>query len=190
MRTIDYMMDVVTRFRMVLDAHSEHMKLFDRHAIQVEGWLKGEVLHFFEAERTNGKLHNYWVECTPETKTDPGRKKIDYKLEIVDSTIKVKVWIELKHFQVGTQSGRYWRASGYFGSKSYGIYDDVAKLQEVVSGDKYILVLATKNPGHDDWSRGVDKFNEKFSPLAIQSHTDPSDFPTTYFLGLLEVPPP
>ena len=71
MRTIDYMMDVVTRFRMVLDAHSEHMKLFDRHAIQVEGWLKGEVLHFFEAERTNGKLHNYWVECTPETKTDP-----------------------------------------------------------------------------------------------------------------------
>jgi len=190
MSTMDYMMDVVARFRMVLDAHDIHMHLFDLHAIQVEAWLKGELLPFFEAEKTNGKLHDYWLECTPESKTDPGRKKIDYKLELLDGTIMAKVWIELKHFQIGYQSGRYWKASGYFASKSYGIHGDVAKLREVVVGDKYILVLATKNPGRDDWSRGVDKFNERFSPFHIQSHTDPSNFPATYFLGLLEVPPP
>ncbi len=75
MSTMDYMMDVVARFRMVLDAHDIHMQLFDLHAIQVEAWLKGELLPFFEAEKTNGKLHDYWLECTPESKTDPGRKK-------------------------------------------------------------------------------------------------------------------
>ena len=190
MSTMDYMMDAVARFRMVLDAHDIHMKLFDLHAIQVEGWLKGELLPFFDAEKTNGKLRNYWPESPPESQTDPGRKRIDYELELLDGAILTKVWIELKHFQIGYQKEVSWKANDYFVSKSYGIHGDVAKLREVVVGDKYILVLATKNPGRDDWSRGVDKFNEKFSPFHIQSHTDPSNFQATYFLGLLEVPPP
>jgi len=191
MSTLDYMMDVVTRFRMVLDAHDRHMKLFDLHAIQVEGWLKGELLHFFDAEKTNGKLHNYWVESPPESRTAPGRKRIDYELELLNGTIMTKVWIELKHFQIGYQKEAYWIASDYLaGKSSWGICGDVAKLREVVVGDKYILVLATKNPGRDDWLRGVNKFNEKFSPFHIQSHTDPSNFSATYFLGLLEVTSP
>lgn len=190
MSTMDYMIDVVARFRVVLDAHDIHMKLFDLHAIQVEAWLKGELLPFLDAEKTSGKLHNYWPECAPESRTDPGRKRIDYKLELLSGTIMTKVWIELKHFQIGYQKEVFYEASDYFASKSYGIHGDVAKLREVAVGDKCILVLATRNPGRDDWLRGVDKFNEKFSPFHIQSHTDPSAFPAIYFLGLLEVTPP
>ena len=190
MSTLNYMMDVVARFRMVLDAHDMHMKLFDLHAVQVEKWLQGELLPFFDADKTDGKLLNYWPESWPQSRTGPSRKRIDYELELLDGTVMTKVWIELKHFQIGFQKRVYYKASGYFASKSYGVHDDVAKLREVTVGDKYILVLATKNPGRYDWSRGVDKFNEKFSPLRIQSHTDPSDFPATYFLGLLEVPQP
>jgi hypothetical protein len=190
MSTLDYMMDVVARLRMVLDAHDRHMRLFDLHAIQVEGWLKGELLHFFDAEKTNGKLHNYWSESPPEYQTGPSQKRIDYELELLDGTTMTKVWIELKHFQIGYQKEECWKATDYFVSKSYGIHGDVAKLREVVVGDKYILVLATKNPGRDDWLRGVNKFNEKFSPFHIQSHKDPSNFPATYFLGLLEVASP
>lgn len=191
MRTIDYMMDVVARFRMVLDAHNTLMKLFDYYAIQDEGWLKGELLNFFESEKASGKLSDYWPESPPESKTPAGGKRIDLELELLDDTTVTKVWIELKHFQIGCQKEQCWNAYDYFAGKStWGIYGDVAKLREIVSGDKYILVLATKNPGHEDWSRGVDKFHEKFSHLHVRSHTDPSNFPTTYFLGLLEVPPP
>ena len=186
MRTIDYMMDAVARFRMVLDAHNIHMKLFDLHAIQVEKWLQGELLPFFDADKSNGKLNNYWPESSPQFRTYPSWRRVDYELELLDGTIVTKVWIELKHFQIGYQKEVYYKASSYFASKS--IHGDVAKLRDVVVGDKYILVLATRNPGRDDWLRGVDKFNER-CPFHIQSHTDPSDFPTTYFLGLLEVPP-
>ena len=190
MRTVDYMLDVVARFRMVLDAHNIHMKLFDQYAVQVEKWLQGELLPFFDADKTDGKLSDYWPESSPRFQTYPSWRRVDYELELLDGTITTKVWTELKHFQIGYQKEVYYKASSYFANRSYGIYGDVAKLRDVVVGDRYILVLATRNPGRDDWSRGVDKFNEKFSPFHIQSHTDPSDFPTTYFLGLLEVPSP
>jgi len=186
--TLDYMMDVVARFRMILDGHTIHMQLFDLHAIQVEGWLKGELLPFFHTDKNNGRLQNCLSESCSEFKTGPSLKRIDYELELLGATGVTKVWLELKHFQIGYQKKDVWKAWDYFVGTSYGIYRDVAKLRQVVVGDKYILVLATKNPGRDDWSSGVAKFNEKFAPFHIKSHTDPSDFPGTYFLGLLEVP--
>jgi hypothetical protein len=190
MSAMGYMMDAVARFTRVLDVHVIHMKLFDLYAAPVEGWLKGELPPFFDAEKTTGKLRNYWPESPPVSQAGPGRKRIDYKLELVDGTIVTKVWIELKHSQIGYQKEAHWRASDYFTSKPYAIYADGAKLRGIVAGDKYILVLAAKNPGHDDWLRGVDKFNQKFSPSDIQSRTGPPNFPATYFLGLLEIIPP
>ena len=80
--------------------------------------------------------------------------------------------------------------SSYFGDKSIGIYNDVVKLGKITSGDKYILILTTENPDrgdNGDWSKGVDKFNQRFAPLQIRSLTDPSNFPQAHFLGLLEV---
>ena len=70
-----------------------------------------------------------------------------------------------------------------------GIYNDVVKLGKITSGDKYILILTTENPDrgdNGDWSKGVDKFNQRFEPLQIRSLTDPSNFPQVHFLGLLE----
>lgn len=188
MSAIDYMMDVVTRFRTVLDTHDIHMKLFDQHAVQVEGWLKGELLHFFHIEKADGRLRDYWSESWPKSETAPSRKRIDYALELATGAATTKVWVELKHFQIGYQKSDCWRARDYFVTESYGVYNDVAKLWQVTAGERCVLVLATKNPGRYDWSTGVATFNEKFSPLHIHTHTDPSDFPSTYFLGLLEVP--
>ena len=56
---------------------------------------------------------------------------------------------------------------------------------KLTSGSKFVLILATANPGAKDWCRGVEAFNSKFSPLRISSMTDPADFPAQYFLGLL-----
>jgi hypothetical protein len=185
------MMDVVARFRVVLDANNLHMKLFDQYAVQMEKWLQGELLSFFDADKTNGKLNDYWPESSPQLRTRPSTRRVDYELELLDAMNVTKIWVELKHFQIGYQKEQCWNAYDYFaGKSSWGVYGDVVKLQEIVSGDKYMLILATRNPGYDDWAGGVDKFHEKFSHLHILSHTDPSSFPTTYFLGLLEVPPP
>ena len=190
MSTIGYMMDVVTRLRTVLDAHETHMKLFDQHAVQVEGWLKGELLHFFDIEKADGRLRDYWPESPPESRTASSRERIDYELELATADATTKVWLELKHFQIGCQKGVCYKAHGYLARKSYGIYKDVVKLRQITAGDRYVLVLATKNPGRYDWSTGVATFNADFGHLSlhIHTHTDPSDFPSTYFVGLLEVP--
>jgi hypothetical protein len=80
-------------------------------------------------------------------------------------------------------------AVGYFGDPtSVGIKPDVEKLSEIQKDVKFILVLATANPGVSDWSTGINKFNRKFSPLHLESLTDPSKFPDSFFLGLLKIP--
>lgn len=184
MSTVDYLQSIVTRFRLIMDEHDKHMKCFDEHAVQVEGWLKGELLPFFDSEMTDSRLVNFNTEVTC------GHGRVDYQLIVPDGLIAVEVWIELKHFQIGWQGEDRWIASNYFIDKSIGIYRDVDKLTKIASGDKYVLILATKNPEYEkngDWSQGVDKFNQKFTPLQIKSLTDPSDFPQSYFVGLLEV---
>ena len=75
-------------------------------------------------------------------------------------------------------------------AQKFGIVGDVDKLIRITSVEKYVLALATKNPECDaegDWIQGVNKFNQKFTPLRIKSLTSPTDFPQSYFLGLLEV---
>ncbi len=183
MNTVDYIQGVVKRFRVILDTHDKHLRCFDKYGVQVEGWLKGELLAFFDSEKTDGKL----VDFDREVTYGAGKKKVDYLLILPHGTIAPKVWIELKHWQIGYQRNELWQAHNYFGDKSIGIYSDVEKLSNIADGDKYILVLATKNPGHEDWSKGVDKFNKKFKPLRVRSCTETTDFPQSYYVGVLEV---
>lgn len=160
------------------------MRLFDEHAVQVEGWLKGELLPLFEIEKTDCRLIEF------NTEVSCGYGRVDYHLIVPDEPIAAEVWLELKHFQIGRQGEYRWIASNYFTDKNIGIYRDVEKLTRIEHGDKYIFVLATKNPEYEkngDWWQGVDKFNRKFSHLQIRSLTDPIDFPQSYYLGLLEV---
>jgi hypothetical protein len=186
MNTTNYLLDVIKRFRRTLDEHQKQLECFDTYAVQVEGWLKGELLPFFLSEKDNGRLFDFNTEC----QCGLGRRRVDYRLELHSGDIKTEVWIELKHFQVGYQGKDRWKASDYFVSKKYGIYTDVDKLSKIDNGKKYILILATKNPKYDEpgnWEKGINKFNEKFAPLHIGSHTITSDFPQSYFVGLLEV---
>jgi hypothetical protein len=52
-------------------------------------------------------------------------------------------------------------------------------------GFGYAMLLFTANPGVDDWHRGVTAFNAKVAPLYIDPLTSPSQFPATYFLGVV-----
>ena len=184
MTTKDYLLSIITQFRLTLDSHERQLECFDRYAIQVEGWLKGELVCLFDSEKLAKRLDEFGV----EVKCNSGRKKVDLFLKLHSTAI----WIELKHWQIGYQGEDRWKASDYFGSgpKGIGIYDDVEKLSKIPDGDKYILILATKNPEYDEpgnWEKGLDKFNHKFAPLHINSYLNPSDFPPPYFVSLLEV---
>lgn len=186
MNTLNYLLDVIKRFRVILDERDKHMRCFDHYAVQVEGWLKGELLPFFLSEKDSGRLFDFNTEC----QCGLGQRRVDYWLELHSGDIETDIWIELKHFQVGYQGKDRWKASDYFSDKSIGIHSDVEKLSGITDGDKYVLILATKNPEYDEpgnWLKGVNKFNEKFAPLHISSHTATTDFPQSYFLGLLEV---
>ncbi len=68
-----------------------------------------------------------------------------------------------------------------------GIRHDAEKLSGISDGCKYLLILTTANPGVNDWSAGVKKFNKKFSPIQLKSLTNTSDFPNFYYLGLLKI---
>ena len=87
---------MVNRFRLVLDQHIGLMDLFDEHAIQVEGWLKGELLAFLNQDKQKGVIRNLYVEVRPDRIS---RKRIDLQIDVNGKI----VWVELKHFQIGRQ---------------------------------------------------------------------------------------
>jgi hypothetical protein len=167
-----------------MNDHEELLKSFCRHGVQLEGWLKGELLYFLD----NEKKQKVIIDFDREVALGKEIGKVDLRLTFSAPAGFVDAWTELKYWLIGHQRGSSYGASFYFGDpSSVGISIDAQKLLRIPNGLKYILVLAVANPGSDDWSSGVEKFNSKFSPLHLTSITDPENFPESYFLGLLNV---
>lgn len=179
-----YVKDIVIRFKEVLDAHNKHLECFAHYGVQLEGWLKGELLCFLDNEKARKTIANF----EREVRVGRGKQKVDFYLEIPTGAAVLNVWIELKHWLIGYQKGNRYNAVFYFGdASSVGIKPDVEKLVQFTQENKYLLILATANSGVYDWSSGIAKFNKKFSPLCLNSLTNPAEFPQSYFLGLLKV---
>ncbi|MCJ7422924.1 hypothetical protein MUP01_01470 [Candidatus Bathyarchaeota archaeon] len=175
---------LIADFRKTLDNHEELLKSFCRHGVQLEGWLKGELLYFLDNERKQKII----IDFDREVALGKEIGKVDLRLTLSAPSGFTDAWIELKYWLIGHQRGSSYNASFYFGDPtSVGISIDAGKLLRIPNGLRYILVLAVANPSSDDWSTGVEKFNSKFSPLHLTSITDPEDFPESYFLGLLNV---
>ncbi|MBA7501445.1 hypothetical protein ES706_00015 [subsurface metagenome] len=180
----DHLKNLFVRFKEILNSKKEPLNCFCKYGVQVEGWLKGELLCFLDNEKATGRL----AEFDREVPLGMGRKKVDFRVKMSTSSGALEAWIELKHWLIGYQKGSRYNAQFYFGDSGIvGIMPDVEKLSEISSGSKFILILITANPGIDDWTTGVDKFNRKFSPLHIESLTNPAEFPSFYFLGPLKI---
>jgi hypothetical protein len=109
--------------------------------------------------------------------------KVDVRIRMNDAD----PWIELKHWLIGKQKAYSYNPNTYFGDPtSVGITKDVDKLNSL-TGQRWMLLLLTANPGANGWTTGVEKFNGKFAPRWIESRTQPDAFPSTYFLGLLDL---
>jgi hypothetical protein len=176
---------LVRKFAQVLDYKEGHLHCFCNQGVQVEGWLKGELLYFLNCEKENGRLAGFDREVPIAI---GGRRKVDLKVQILAGPRSLEAWIELKHWLIGYQGGCKYNAQFYFGDgSSVGIKPDTERLGELREVHKFILILATENPGEKDWETGLNKFNSKFYPLHLVSLTNPADFPDFYYLGLLEV---
>jgi hypothetical protein len=173
------MIELLPRLQAHFDTLEDRLICFTKMGVQVEGWFKGELLTLLSSLREQGRIMDF----DREAKT-PGGK--------IDLTIKTQSdqhWIELKHWLIGKQKGFLYGPNFYFGDRtSIGIVKDFDKLTGItLPGRLWLLILLTANPGKAPWLMGVDKFNSKFSPRRVISHSKPEHFPGTYFIGLLEV---
>ena len=171
---------------------------FKNRTGQFEAWFKGELLTLFGKLQGQGIIQGFCKEVSVDN-----RKGQRPKIDIILSIGKTKHFIELKHWFIGNQKKMYWHenncregnqqpwhATRFFKDKSAGIYKDVNKLNDFFPDkNRWVLIFNTKNPGIEDWVKGVQAFNSKFydNRAVITSVTNPADYPDYYFCGLLRV---
>lgn len=176
--------DLILRFKKSLDLREAAMNCFCKYGVQLEGWLKGELLSFLDQEKSLGNI----VSFDREVLVKHGRKKVDIRIDFSTDVSVEEAWVELKHWLIGYQKGKKYNAQFYFGdASSVGIKQDVEKLNTMPSKNLFLLILNTANPGIDAWCAGISMFNSKFSPLQLISLNSPNDYPSSYFLGLMRV---
>ncbi len=172
------MIELMPKLRNHFDPLLSQFICFCKHGVQLEGWFKGELLTALEQLEQKGGSTKFNREIRI------GAKRIDIKIVIGDTTH----WVELKHWLIGKQGGNKYGPAFYFGDKTtVGISKDVAALRNLSeSGKRWLLILTTARPENAEWLQGIEKHNVKFNNQLIP-HTNPSEFPKEYFLGLLEV---
>jgi len=175
--------ELIQDFIELLKSRESVLECFTKYGVQVEGWLKGELLSFFDKKYEEGK-----IVCLDREVSYSGdnRKKIDLKITSDDNGVRNENWFELKHWLIGRQKEYKYNANFYFKDKHLGIKKDVEKLSQIEGGKKFLLILCTSNPGSEDWDSGLESFNIKFS-FNLISLNRPIDFPNSFFLGLLKL---
>ncbi len=176
------LINLIANFKKVLDLHEGHLKNFCNYKVQLEGWLKGEFLCFLDDQTKAGNIAGFDREI--KLATDQ-RKKFDFRIAFKLDGKTEYAWLEAKHWLIGCQKGVTYNANSYFTDpSSVGIADDVKKLLNVKEGGRYLVILATANPGKEQWQKGIEKFNQKFAPLAIKEVAQAAKYPDSYFFGL------
>jgi hypothetical protein len=153
------------------------LRVFAEQGVQVESWLKGELLALCAILMRMGIVEAF----EREVRVDGG--KIDLRIRLEGRWH----WVELKHWLVGEQVGTFYSCCGYFGDADTGVKWDVEKLRRMPPTDgAWLLLLMTANPGQEDWAAGIAKFNERFG-MRIETANETVGFPEEYFLGLARV---
>lgn len=177
------MLRLVQDLKDTLHAGLDRLCAFVKHEVQVEGWLKGEMLVLLDRGMAQGSLSGF----ERERLVGQGRKKADFLIHFSPRDDQSTAWLELKHWLIGTQKGLAYRARAYFSDRAIGIDADVEKLLGIDSASRYVLILCTANPGSDPWEEGLARYAQKGGPGNVQCLTDPREFPEEFYVGLLKV---
>ena len=107
-----------------------------------------------------------------------GEKRIDLAVDREDG----RIWIELKHWLIGEQSGTNWQPKDYVLELSH----EFEKLEAAGAGENaWIAVLCTRNPGWRAWEEGIEKYNKENEPWTLdQAALRPGRFDARIYVGL------
>jgi hypothetical protein len=159
----------------------EHFEAYTAEGVQVEGWFKGEILVILRRLTDRGVITGFARE---HPATTGGRKKIDF---IVDAGGQ-EVAIELKAWLDGFQKGARWRTHHYCTADPViGIGPDLEKLQTCACDQKIVVAFCHANPGRDGWMTALQALAKNLSQFSLRSLTKPEDYPSQYFMAVLEL---
>jgi len=176
------MQSLTQRFADLLRLREQTLKCFANLGVQVEGWLKGEMLSFLTQDKINGNIHDF----DREVLVGCGKRKTDLMVTFEHASRQHDIWIELKHYLIGIQKDTSYDSCSYFSDGVAGIKPDVDKFLTIPSANTYMLILMTANPGYENWQEGIRRFHDKFGEN-VHPLSDPKRYPDTFFLGLLYV---
>ena len=123
---------LVFRFRDYLKEKHEPLACFTSSGVQVEGWLKGELLTFLTREMNQQLISDF----DREVKCGDGFKKVDLTVSFAKQD---RHWIELKHQLIGYQKGVFYASENYLKDRTNGILADVAKLAALNASNCYVV---------------------------------------------------
>ena len=128
----------------------DRLNLFSSLQIQIEGWFRGELLHFIDSYRNEPRIKELTTESREVAVKHKSRRKVDLRIEINNELY----WIELKHILIGKQKGNGFGLNDYFSKGTY-IDNDIQKLNCLKANSaktqhKFCLVFLSTN----GWDNG------------------------------------
>jgi hypothetical protein len=166
---------VFDEFRNHLKGKQKQMSCFYKYEFQNEGWLKGEFIFLLDKMKADGRILDFERESIAI-----GRKKIDLTVDLGDG----RHFIELKHWLIGKQKNQVWGPNSYFSELENELY----KFKAIKAGEKgWICALCTKNPDAEKFNSAMERFNGENSPCKLYAEDSPTDYPETYYFGVINV---
>ena len=166
--------EVFDALRAHLRSETDQLICFGKYEFQAEAWLKAEWIRVLDQLKTQGRILDVDRELKVNTK-----KLIDLAVDLDDG----RHWSELKHWYLGRQKGQVWRPRDFI----FELESEFEKFSTVKASDRaWIAALCTTNPGAGPWSGALDEFNRKNAPWGVEPIDSPTDYPSSYFLGVLQ----
>ncbi len=153
------------------------IQLFSRHARNVEGWFKGELLYLF-SNLASAKAVGDWaseVRIAPESK-----QRSDFRVRLSDGML----WVEVKTLFHGIQGGQPVDLGVYFprSADGVGVTDDLVKLLRIPEGNKELLLFVHPRPDASAWSEIMSAYARRIAPIAFEETTALADYPPELYI--------
>lgn len=164
-------------YKKLIDNNEDYLILFSKLQIQIEGWFRGELMHYFKENRYDMTTENREVPLCDDISykeklsNEEGneRQKVDIRLTLANEYY----WIELKHILVGYQIKTPISLGFYFSDNSY-IANDIQKLTQICHSDKiqHLYSLTFISTNYDKEGGKESKIQKIDTPADLKNKLD------------------
>ena len=127
---------------------------------QVESWWKQELIGLLNQLKNNGLVLS-WEREYP---TGEGRRKVDFKIDLANTSTV----LEVKTALCGLQKGTMWKLPAYVMAANSGhILSDILKLATIQAPNRLLVVFAYTAPPRSDWEALLSVVHRKASDVVV-----------------------